>query len=300
MASRAGGTCNAASPTRPHTSATAGPTDVVVAAPLPPVAIGTQTVRRGIAGNLRTEDGRATVTWQPGAVPVGKTVSLTAFGGALTVPGSEVSLSVPGLSSKGFRWPLDLAYAQPQASRTVLGYSTDGRVFHSVPPLQPAQLLPGTAVGWFGDSNNLVHVLTRTPFQVALFRQGAWGDPTYTSPNGPALATQSKFRALPHPADHSLLLLTRLAVHSQARLSASVVGPHKVPVLILGKGSRFGASLKPGSFRVVQSYRRKPGLTQIRLRLNARVLRPGPYALRVVAVDPWGRRSHVTLRFRYR
>jgi GH25 family lysozyme M1 (1,4-beta-N-acetylmuramidase) len=281
-------------------SETAGPTDVVVAAPLPPPSIGTQTVRRGIAGNLRTEDGRATVTWQPGAVPVGKTVSLTAFSSPLTVPGSEVSLSVPGLSSKGFRWPLDLAYAQPQASRTVLGYSTDSRVFHSVPPLQPAQLLPGTAVGWFGDPNNLVHVLTRTPFQVALFKQGAWGDPTYTSPNGPALATQSKFQALPHPADHTLLLLTRLAVHSQARLSASVTGPHRAPVQILGKGSRFGAPLKAGSFRVVQSYRRKPGTTPVRLRLNARVLRPGPYSLRVVAVDPWGRRSHVTLRFRYR
>jgi GH25 family lysozyme M1 (1,4-beta-N-acetylmuramidase) len=281
-------------------SAIAGPTDLVVAAPLPPVSVGTQTVRRGIAGNLQTDDGRARVTWQPGAVPVGKTVSLTAFSGPLTVSGSEVSLSVPGLSSKGFRWPLDLSYSQPQASRTVLGYSTDGKVFHSVPPLQPAQLMPGTAVGWFGDSNNLVHVLTRTPFQVALFKQGAWGDPTYTSPNGPSLATQSKFQALPHPADHSLLLLTRLAVHSQARLSATVTGPHRFPVLILGKGSRFGAPLKAGSFHVVQSYRRKPGSTQVRLRLNARVLRPGPYSLRVVAVDPWGRRSHVTLRFRYR
>jgi hypothetical protein len=281
------------------TSATATTTDVVVAAPLPPVSVGTQTVRRGIAGNLQTADGRATVTWQPGAVPVGKTVSLSAFGGTLEVPGSEVSLSVPGLSSKGFRWPLDLVYARPQPSRTVLGYSADGRVFHSVPPLQPSQLAPGTAVGWYADSNNLTHVLTRTPFQLGLFKQGAWGDPTYTSPNGPALAVQSKFHALPHPADRSLLLLTRFAVHSQARISASVTGPHSTPVLILGKGSRFGALLKPGSFKVVQSYRRKPGSLQVRLRLNARLLLPGAYSLRVVAVDPWGRRSRKTLRFRY-
>ena len=81
-------------------SATTSATDIVVAAPLPPVSIGTQTVRRGIAGNLQADDGRATVTWQPGAVPVGKTVSLTAFSGSLAVPGSEVSLSVPGLSSR--------------------------------------------------------------------------------------------------------------------------------------------------------------------------------------------------------
>jgi GH25 family lysozyme M1 (1,4-beta-N-acetylmuramidase) len=281
------------------TSATTGPTGVVVAAPLPPVSIGTQTVLRGIAGNLQTDDGRASVTWQPGAVPVGKTVSLTTFSGALTVPGSEVSLSVPDLSN-GFRWPLDLMYAQPQPNRTVLGYSTNGKVYNPVPSLQPAQLPPGTVVGRYVDSNNLTHVLTRTPFQVALFKQGAWGDPTYTSPNGPALAPQTPFRALPHPADHSLLLLMRLAVHSQARLSASVTGPHRTSVVILGKGSRFGARLKPGGFHLVQAYRRKPGAMQVRLRLNARSLAPGNYSLRIIAVDPWGRHGRRTLRFRVR
>jgi GH25 family lysozyme M1 (1,4-beta-N-acetylmuramidase) len=279
-------------------SATTATTDVVVAAPLPPVSIGTQTVRRGIAGNLRTADGRATVTWQPGAVPVGKTVSLVSFDGTLAVPGSEVALSVRG-SSKGFRWPLDLAYAQPQPARTVLGYSTDGKVYHSVPPLQPAQLQPGTAVGWYVDVNRLTHVLTRTPFRVSLFKQRAWGDPTYTSPNGPALATQSQFQAVPHPADRSLLLLTRIGVHSQARISGSVTGPHGTVVPILGKGSRFGGPLETGVFQLVQSYRRKPGSLQVRLRVNARTLLHGAYSFRVVAVDPWGRRSRLTLRFRY-
>jgi GH25 family lysozyme M1 (1,4-beta-N-acetylmuramidase) len=279
-------------------SATTATTDVVVAAPLPPVSIGTQTVRRGIAGNLQTEDGRATVTWQPGAVPVGKTVSLATFDSALTVPGSEVVLSVPGLSSKGFPWPLDLVYAQPQASRTVLGYSTDGKVFHSVPLLQPPQLPAGTAVGWYADSSNLTHVLTRTPLEVAWFKQGAWGDPTYTSPTGPALATQTPFRALPHPADRTVLLLTRLAVQSQARVSGSVTGPGGTTVAILGRGSRFGARLKWGSFQLVQAYRRKPGAMQVRLRLNARGLQSGAYSLRVVALDPWGRRSRLTLHFR--
>jgi GH25 family lysozyme M1 (1,4-beta-N-acetylmuramidase) len=281
-------------------SATATPTDIVVAAPLPPVSIGTQTVRRGIAGNLQTDDGRATVTWQPGAVPVGKTVSLTAFSGSLAVPGSEVSLSVPGLSSNGFPWPLDLRYAQPQPTHTVLGYSTDGKVYHSVPPLQPAVLPAGTAVGWYVDVNNLTHVLTRTPFEVSLFKQGAWGDPTYTSPNGPTLRTQTHFQALPHPADKSLLLLTRVAVHSQARMSAWVTGPHGIKIPILGKGSRFGGLLPAGILQSAQAYRRKPGLMQIRLRLNARTLLHGPYKLRVVAVDPWGRHGRLTLRFRYR
>jgi len=232
-------------------------------------------------------------------VPVGKTVSLSAFTGTLQVPGSEVLLSVPGLSAKGFRWPLDLMYAQPQASRMVLGYSTDGRVYHSVPPLAPAQLPAGTSVGWYVDSSKLTHVLTRTPFQLGFFKQGAWGDPTYTGPNGPALATQTKFQAVPHPSDRSLILLTRLAVRSQARVSGSITGPHGTSVAILGKGSRFGARLKAGAFQLVQAYRRKPGAMQVRLRLNAQVLLHGSYRLRVFAVDPWGRRSHLTLRFRY-
>jgi hypothetical protein len=255
-------------------------------------------VRRGVAGNLQTDDSRATVTWQPGAVPVGKTVSLTPFSSTLSLPGSQVSLSVPGLSSAGFKWPLDFSYTAPQTARTVLGYSTNGKVFQNVPALQPAQLPPGTAVGWYVDSSNLTHVLTRTPFQVALFKQGAWGDPTYTSPNGPTLSRQASFQALPHPADHTILLTTRLAEGAQARLSASVTGPHSAAVPILGKGSLFGAALRAGSFTTVQSYKRKPGSVQVRLRLNARALRAGSYSLRVVAVDPWGRQRRLTLRFR--
>ena len=280
-------------------SATTVPTSVVVAAPLPPVSIATQTVSRGIAGNLQTDDGRATVTWQPGAVPVGKTVSLSTFTGKLSVPGSEVSLSVPGLSSKGFKWPLDLAYARPQPNRTVLGYSTDGKVFHPIPALSPAALPPGTAVGWYIDSSNLTHVLTRTPFQVALFKRGAWGDPTFTSPNGPSLRKQVPLEVLPHAADHTILLATRLSLSSQAQLSATVTGLGRRSVAILGKGSRLGVRLRAGGYRVAKAYRPRPGTVIVRLRLNARGWRPGAYRLRVVALDPWGRRSGLTLRFRY-
>jgi GH25 family lysozyme M1 (1,4-beta-N-acetylmuramidase) len=282
------------------TSATTVATGVVVAAPLPPISTGTQTVLRGIAGNLQTDDGRATVTWQPGAVPVGTTVSLNTFTGALSIPGTEVSLSVPGLSSKGFKWPLDLMYAQPQPNRTVLGYSTNGKVFQSIPALQPAVLPPGTAVGSYIDSTNLTHVLTRTPFQVALFKRGAWGDPTYTSPNGPSLTSQRPLEVLPHPADHSILLLTRLTLQSQAKLSATVTGRGRRPVAIFGKGSRLGARLHPGrGYRVAKTYRPRPGTVLVRLRLNARRWRPGSYRVRFVALDPWGRRKGLTLRFRY-
>jgi hypothetical protein len=283
------------------TSAATTPTAVVVAAPLPPASIGTLTVQRGIAGNLQTEDGRAAVTWQPGTIAAGKTVSLAPFTGALDVPGTEVALTVSGRSpkSKGFKWPLDVVYTHPQPSRTVLGYSTDGKVFHPVPTLRPAALPAGTAVGWYVDSSNLTHVLTRTPLELALFKQHAWGDPTYTSPNGPALSAQIPLEVLPHHADSTLLLSTRISLRSQARLTASVSGAGGV-VPILGKGSRLGARLSAGrAFRLAQAVRLRPGTVLVHLRLNARRWRPGAYRLRLAAVDPWGRRSTLTLRFRY-
>ncbi len=282
------------------TSATTAVTGLVVAAPLPPVSTGSQTVVRGIAGNLQTEDGRAVVTWQPGAVHAGKTVSLGIFSGTLTVPGSEVSLTVPGLSSKGFKWPLDVMYAQPLPHRTVLGYSTDGKVYHAVPALNPPVLPAGTAVGSYVDSNHFTHVLTRTPFQLALFRRGAWGDPRYTATGGPKLTTQRPLEVLPHPADHSLLLMTRLSLHSQARLSVSVARGRARPVAIFGKGSRLGPRLRSGrGYRVAKTYRPRPGTIIVRLRVNARGWRPGAYKVRFVAIDPWGRRSRLALRFRY-
>jgi hypothetical protein len=78
-----------------------------------------------------------------------------------------------------------------------------------------------------------------------------------------------------------------------------VTGPHGVTVPVIGKGSRFGGRLKVGVFQLVQSYRRKPGTLQVRLRLNARTLPHGSYRLRILAVDPWGRHGRLTLRFRY-
>jgi GH25 family lysozyme M1 (1,4-beta-N-acetylmuramidase) len=280
------------------TSVTTAATGLVVAAPLPQASIGAQTVKRGIAGNVQTADGRASVTWQPGAVHVGRTVHLDTFTGSLSAPGSEVSLSVPGLK-RGFKWPLDVEYTQQQAAGTVLGYSTNGKVFSPVPPLQPPELPPGTAVGWYVDPNQLTHVLTRTPFQIAFFKRGGWGDPTYTSPNGPALSRQVPLEVLAHPSDHTIVLATQISGHSQARISASVLGTGGRTVPVLGSGSRFGVRLRPGTYRVVQVYRPRPGTMAVHLRLNARGWRPGPYRLRVVALDPWGRRSVLTLRFRY-
>ena len=207
-------------------SATATATDIVVSAPLPPVSIGTQTVRRGIAGNLQTDDGRATVTWQPGAVPVGKTVSLTAFDGTLAVPGSEVSLSVPGLSSKGFRWParpdVRAATADPNRARLL-----DGRKGLPLGATAPA----GTASA--RDGRRLVrrreqpHARADADSVPGLpVQAGRLGRSHLHLPDtGRRSRPRPSSRPSPIPPTRRLLLLTRLAVHSQARMSAWVTGP---------------------------------------------------------------------------
>jgi GH25 family lysozyme M1 (1,4-beta-N-acetylmuramidase) len=284
-------------------AATAGApaTGVVVAAPLPPVSIGSQTVERGVAGNVQTEDGRATVTWQPGSVRVGLTVSLDAFTSKLTLPGSEVALTVPDLPAKGFAWPLDVAYAQPKPKRAVLGYSTDGRVYSPIPQLETGALPKGTAVGTYVDSNGLTHVLTRTPLRLALFKRRAWGDPTYTSPKGPSLVRQAQVRILFRGASRSVLVLTRLAAQSQTKLTATVFRSSGGRISVIGKGSRLGVRLRPGrTYHAAKVQLYKPRMIPVRLRLNGRLMPPGKYRVHIVAFDPWGRHSGITLRFRYR
>ena len=45
---------------------------------------------------------------------------------SLGLVGTGVALSVPGLPSTGFKWPVEVDYADPAPASTVLGYSTDG------------------------------------------------------------------------------------------------------------------------------------------------------------------------------
>lgn len=283
------------------TSADAAPTAAVAPAPLPPLSVGTQTAEAGVAGNVGTADGRAVVTWQPGSVPSGLAVSVTAVDRAPANAGTGVALSVPGLPKSGFRWPLDVQYAQALPGGTVVGWSSNGKVFEPVPAVAGATLPANAAVGSYVDSTGLTHVLVRTPLRLAVFPRGGWGDPRYTTAKGPSLTQLGRFRLAPQ-RDRTLLLLTRLATRSQARLHAWITGPHGTHVRILGKGSRLGPALRyPGSYKVAKTERDRPGSFPARLRVNARALRVGGrYALHVWAVDPWGRHQALSLRFVYR
>ncbi len=271
---------------------------IVALAPLPPVSIGSQVVAQGIAGNVETVDGRATATWQPGAVPVGLTVNLLNLDNPLGVTGSGVALTVPGLPASGFKWPVDLDVTTPLPLHTVLGYSAGSKVFDPVRVLSQPELPTGTKVGSYVGIDATTHVLTKIPLDFSLFVAGAWGDPTYTSPTGPDLTEQAPLRVVVHSSDKTVLILTRLVAKSQTRLTATITAPGGKTLAILPKGSQLGSPLAPSpAEHSVQAERDRPGSIPVRLRLNARRLAAGRYTLRVIAADPWGRVSRLKLTF---
>jgi GH25 family lysozyme M1 (1,4-beta-N-acetylmuramidase) len=279
-------------------SAPAVKTAIVAAAPLPPLETGSQTVVQGVAGNVGTTDGRAIATWQPGAVPVGLTVNLDAFDDGVAVVGGGVALSVPDLPSTGFAWPVEVDYTTAPPAQTVLGYSTDGTVFATVPELSLPVLPNGEQVGAYVADDGTTHVLTRAPLDLSLFAAGAWGDPTYTSPTGPSLTEPTPLHMFVRSADRTVVVLGRIAAASQTRLTATITSPGRKPVAILPRGSRFGTPLPTGRpLFSAQTERDRPGPVRVRFRLNDRRLAAGKYTLRVAGVDPWGRTS--VLRFRF-
>ena len=165
-------------------SASAPTTAVVAEAPVPPAVTGSAAAQQGLAGAVVTDDARATVTWQPGAVPVDSTVSLAAADTKLALAGTGVSLDVePPVTS--LPWPVDIAYAAAPAGQ-VVGFSTDGRIWIPVAALTGTTLPAGLTQGTYLSGSTL-HVLTKQAGRFALFAAGKWGDPTFVSAHAPVL-----------------------------------------------------------------------------------------------------------------
>jgi len=247
------------------TSAPTAATPVVAAAPVPPAVPGSGVAQAGLAGAVSSPDGTATVTWQPGAVPIGSTVSLAASGKGLLLGVSPTVAQLP--------WPVDLAYAAAPAG-DVVGYSSDGRVWLAAARLPAPVLPPGQIAGTYSDAAGLAHVLLRAPRRVALFRPGAWGDPSRVAAGlpTPRLVTALHVKRL---ADGSLLLATRVSLPSQAHLWIGIGGPTRQSLVL------------------------KPGAVPVRLHVSGRRLGRGALAhLRIAARDPWGRRATLVVSFR--
>jgi hypothetical protein len=276
-------------------STTAPTTGVVVPAPVPPAVAGSLAVQAGVAGAVVTADGRATVSWQPGSVPPGTTVSLQSFDGAPTLPRTGVSL---GLSPapKALPWPVDVAYAAAPLGQ-IVGFSADGKVWLPVGTLPSPTLPTGLGQGVYLDGS-VLHVLTRHAGRIALFRPGRWGDPRRISAKPPVLRRLTSLRAT-RVGHGAVLLSTRLSTSSQAHLYATILRTRGVRPSIVKGGSRLAVPLGRGSTTTAQALVLASGGFPLRLRLSGHGLeRHALVRIQVRAIDPWGRRGAFTLSFR--
>lgn len=199
----------------------AAPTTAAVApAPVPPAVAGSLAAAAGQAGAVATSDGSGTVTWQPGAVPVGTTVGLTAAP-TPTAPMLDLTF-VPAIAT--LPWPVELTWANGLQGQ-VVGRSTDGRVWTALVPLAADTLPAGVPSGTYGD-----HVLTRRGGAYRLFAPKAWGDPSRVSRYAPRLRRIAPIRVR-RLRSGALVVSTRMATPSQ--------------VLVLPSHRRI---LAPGSF----------------------------------------------------
>lgn len=250
-------------------TATTSPTAVVAAAPVPPAVQESLVAQPGLAGAVVTADGRATVTFQPGAVPDQQTVTLTAADRPLALAGTGLLFGVTNTTT--LPWPVDIAYAAAPPS-AVVGVSSDGIVWQPAATLTTPSLPVGNNAGAYFDGT-LLHVLTRTPGHIALFAAGRWGDPSLVAAGPPTITRTASFGAK-RQADGSVLVYARLSVASQAHLYVGLVG---------------------GSIRQ-QMLLLKPGVFSIRLSVHTKRHTVGQ--LRVAAIDPYGRKAVAILAFR--
>jgi hypothetical protein len=200
-------------------AATSTPTAAVSPAPVPPATPGSAPAQAGQAGAVTTTDASATVTWQPGAVPVDAVVVLTRTPTQLTLALTPAVRQLP--------WPVDIAYATPPSADQVLGYSVDGKVWSAVAPLTSAALPTGILAGTFEG-----HILTRKAGSFRLFVANAWGDPRKVSRFAPRLRRVAPIRVTRLRGGASVVS-TKLSAPSQ--------------VLVLPTRRRL---LQPGTFPV--------------------------------------------------
>jgi GH25 family lysozyme M1 (1,4-beta-N-acetylmuramidase) len=202
----------------------------VAPAPVPAAVPVSLAAAAGLAGAVVTDDAAATVTWQPGAVPVGTSVSLASTPPAVVL-GLDPTATLP--------WPVDLSYASAPAGQ-VVGYSTDGTVWRPVTALTSPTLPAGVLEGAYSDGT-LQHVLTRKAGQFKLFVPKAWGDPSRVSKFAPRIQRVAPIH-VKRLRNGAFVLSTRLSVPSQALIVPShrrVLRPGSFPFKVrVAKTSR--------------------------------------------------------------
>jgi GH25 family lysozyme M1 (1,4-beta-N-acetylmuramidase) len=275
-------------------SATSATTAAIAPAPIPAPAVGSALAQPGQAGAVASPDQTATVTWQPGAVPANAAVTLGPSASRLALPSTALSLGVGAAAP--LPWALDLQFAVT-APDAVPGFLPGSGVWQPLAELASPALPSGQQFGAYRDAAGALHVLTRVPGRVALFAAGHWGDPRFDSASRPSLTLITAPTVQPRP-NGTVLLLGRFTLDSQAHVYASVVDPGGARAVLLQQGSRLGWWLQGLPTKTFQTLQLRPGAFPIRARIPAQQLRAaGGYTLRIVAIDPYGRRAQLLVPF---
>jgi GH25 family lysozyme M1 (1,4-beta-N-acetylmuramidase) len=276
-------------------SATTAPTALIAAAPVPAAAVGSTVALAGQAGAVATAGNVAVATWQPGTLPADAPVGLADASSHLALKGTSVSLTFGATSP--LPWPVDVQYLAAPAG-TVPGLIAVKGVWQPLAELPSPTLPAGQLAGTYHDAAGALHVLTRTPARIALFAAGKWGDPRYTTISRPRLAESSAFTVL--RSGSSRRVVGRITLDSQAHLYASVTDANGSRLVITQRGSRIGMWLTGTPTKTVQTLQLSPGTLPLRLRIPAG--KAGAVSrgiLHVVAIDPYGRRSALSIRIAY-
>ena len=161
----------------------------------------------------------------------------------------------------------------------------------------PTPALPaGQQTGAYRDAAGALHVLTRTAGRIALFAPGRWGDPRYATALRPrvALVTAPTVRTA---ADGSATVYGRITLDTQAHLYVSLIGADGRTLLLPQKGTRIGWWLQGKPAKTLQALQLRPGALPIRLHVPAAQMRGAiTLKLRIAALDPYGRRSTLTVK----
>jgi hypothetical protein len=169
-------------------------------------------------------------------------------------------------------WPVDVAFASGAAD-SIVGYSTDGKVYRPAPPLTSVVLQAGQIAGTTVDASGVLHVVLRAAGTLRLYVPGSFGDPTLVSAGLPTPRLVSKLVAS-RLRDGSVRLTARISVPSQARVLVNVIAHTRITSRQL---------LRPGAFV---------------LNLRLHLVRGATARLKVAATDPYGRHGTLVLTFR--
>jgi len=274
-------------------SATAPPSAVITPAPVPAPAIGTTIAQTGQAGAVTTGSGVATATWQPGALPNQAPVGLVDTTSHLSLRGTSVRLSFGATAP--LPWPIDVQYPAAPTD-AVPGILPLQGVWQPLAEL-PTPILPaGQQAGTYRDEAGTLHLLTRTAGRIALFASDKWGDPRYATALRPRVALVGHL-AVTRGAGGSIDLYGRITLDTQAHLYVTLLAANGTKLLLPQQGSRIGWWLQGKPAKALQALQLQPGALPLRLRVPAAQLRArGPHTLRIVAVDPYGRKSRLVVK----